>query len=154
MQNYLASLLSLSDPFLWIGVKPRFAPLITYHLKLICMQNYKDLKVWEKAHKLTVSIYKMTMTFPKDETYALVSQVRRAASSIPANIAEGCGRNTNADFANFLNIAMGSSNELDYFLLLAKDLVYISEEIYTKIEKLIGEIKAMLIALISKVRTK
>lgn len=118
------------------------------------MQDYRSLIVWEKSHKLTISIYKLTMAFPKEEIYALTSQIRRASFSIPSNIAEGCGRNSKADFANFLNIAMGSANELDYFMLLSKDLNYISTEIYHKAEKGIGEIKAMLISLLSKVRTK
>ena len=116
------------------------------------MQNYKDLKVWEKAHQLTIHIYQTTKSFPKDETFTLVSQMRRAAFSIPSNIAEGCGRNTNPDFANFLNIALGSANELDYFLLLAKDLNYLQENIYDDLRKRTEEIKAMLISLISKVR--
>ncbi|GHV71875.1 four helix bundle protein [Bacteroidia bacterium] len=118
------------------------------------MQNYKDLIVWEKSHNLTVVIYKMTCNFPKEETYALTSQLRRASSSIPANIAEGCGRNTNLDLAHFLNMALGSSNELDYFLLLSKDLNYITKEDFIDLEAKIGELKAMLIKLISKVRNK
>jgi four helix bundle protein len=116
------------------------------------MQNYKDLKVWEKAHHFTLSVYETTKSFPKEEIYGLTSQMRRAASSIPANIAEGCGKNSKLDFANFLNIALGSSNESEYFLLLAKDLNYIKTEDFLQQHKIINEIKAMLIALITKVR--
>ncbi len=116
------------------------------------MQNYKDLKVWEKAHSFTIQVYKLTEKFPREETYGLTNQLRRAASSIAANIAEGCGKNTKSDFANFLNISLGSSNESEYFLLLAKDLCYITLENYEILANLINEVKAMLIALIGKVR--
>ena len=92
------------------------------------MQNYKDLKVWEKAHLFTLNVYEATKLFPKDELYSLTNQIRRAASSIPANIAEGCGKNTNAEFAHFLNIALGSANEAEYFLILSKDLNYLTVE--------------------------
>jgi len=116
------------------------------------MQNYRALKVWEKAHFFTLSIYKITLNFPKTEIYALTDQMRRSASSIPTNIAEGCGRNSKLELANFLNIALGSSNEIDYQILLSKDLQYISQEQYNILEKEIGEIKAMLISFISKLR--
>lgn len=116
------------------------------------MQNYKDLKVWEKAHGFTLRIYEVTKLFPKDEIYSLTNQIRRAAASIPANIAEGCGKNSKLDFANFLNIALGSSNESEYYLLLSKDLKYLKEEDYSELLKTINEVKAMLIALITKVR--
>ena len=118
------------------------------------MQNYKTLKVWEKAHTFTLNIYKTTLAFPKTETYALADQMRQSASSIPTNIAEGCGRNSNLELAHFLNISLGSSNEIDYQILLAKDLEYISQEQYELLETQIGEIRAMLISLISKLRTK
>jgi four helix bundle protein len=117
------------------------------------MQNYKDLKVWEKAHQFTLNVYEITKAFPKEEVYGLSSQMRRASSSIPANIAEGCGKNTNLDFANFLNIALGSANESEYFLLLAKDLNYMNENEYKLQLGIINEVKAMLIGLISKVRS-
>jgi len=105
-----------------------------------------------KAHHFTVEVYRLTKSFPKEEIYGLTSQFRRAASSIPANIAEGCGKNTNNDFANFLNISLGSSNEAEYFILLAKDLNYLSLPDYESLIKLVNEIKAMLIGLIGKVR--
>lgn len=116
------------------------------------MQNYKDLKVWEKAHAFVLEIYKVSKAFPKEETYSLISQIRRASYSIPANIAEGCGKKTQLDLANFLQVALGSANETEYFLLLSKDLDYIEIESYCVLEKDINEIKAMLISLISKVR--
>jgi len=83
------------------------------------MKDFRELKVWEKAHQLTLEVYKATTIFPKDELYGLTSQIRRACASIPANIAEGCGRRGDAEFARFLGIAMGSASELDYHLLLA-----------------------------------
>jgi len=117
------------------------------------MQNYKDLKVWEKAHQFTLKVYEATKLFPKEELYSLTNQLRRATSSIPANIAEGCGKNSQAEFAHFLNISLGSANESEYFLILSKDLKYLDENIFETLIKIINEIKAMLIALISKVRT-
>lgn len=116
------------------------------------MQNYKDLKVWEKAHEFTLRIYEITKLYPKEEIYGLTNQLRRAASSIPANIAEGCGKFSQPDFAKFLNIALGSANEVEYFLILSKDLNYINLEDSELLIKIINEIKAMLIALILKVR--
>ncbi len=82
--------------------------------KLFRMQNYKDLKVWQKAHALTLIVYKITRCFPKEETFGITSQMRRASVSIPANIAEGCGRMTRPDIANFFQIALGSLHELEY----------------------------------------
>lgn len=114
----------------------------------------KDLKVWEKAHSLTLSIYEITKTFPKEEIYSLTNQIRRGASSIPANIAEGCGKNSQSDFAHFLNIALGSSNEVEYFLILSKDLGYLKQEGFELLFTLINEVKGMLISLIGKVRAR
>lgn len=118
------------------------------------MQNYKDLKVWEKAHEFTLKVYEGTKIFPKEEIYSLTNQMRRAASSVPANIAEGCGKNSKLELAHFLNIALGSANESEYFLILSKDLIYLKEETYVILYNLINEIKSMLIALINKVRMK
>jgi len=86
------------------------------------VQNFKSLKVWEKSHELILAVYKATTNFPKDELYGLTSQIRRASASIPANIAEGCGRTGKAELARFLQVAMGSASELEYHLLLAHDL--------------------------------
>jgi four helix bundle protein len=108
------------------------------------MQDYKNLKVWERAHQLTLTIYQATSTFPKDELYGLTSQIRRACTSIPANIAEGCGRDGDAEFARFLRIAMGSASELDYHLLLARDLNFLNETAYKQLEHGLSEVKRML----------
>jgi four helix bundle protein len=116
------------------------------------MQNYKDLQVWQKARQFTLKIYATVATFPKEEIYNLTSQIKRSSSSIPTNIAEGCGRFSQKDLANFLQIALGSSHELEYQLLLSKDLGFIDDKIFIDLEKEVGEIKAMLISLIKKVR--
>jgi four helix bundle protein len=117
------------------------------------MQNYKELKVWEKAHHFTLRVYEVSKSFPKDELYSLTNQLRRAAASIPANIAEDCGQNSQSKFAYFLNISLGSANEAEYFLILSKDLNYFKTDDFIKLSEIINEIKAMLIALIVKVRT-
>ncbi len=121
---------------------------------MIVMQDFKKLAVWEKAHKLVLVIYRLTSGFPKEEMFGITSQLRRSVASIPSNIAEGCGRNSSPDLANFLNFALGSANETSYWILLSKDLQYISEEEYLGLEKEIESVKAMLISLISKVRSK
>jgi four helix bundle protein len=89
------------------------------------MKDFRELKVWEKAHALVLNLYRETTSFPPSELYGLTVQIRRAAASIPANIAEGCGRGSSADFARFLQIAMGSACELEYHLLLARDLGFL-----------------------------
>ena len=98
------------------------------------MQNFKSLKVWQKSHELTLAIYKATANFPKDELYGLTSQIRRACASIPANIAEGCGRTGKAELARFLQVAMGSASELEYHLLLAHDLGLLRDGEYKLLE--------------------
>ena len=118
------------------------------------MQNYKDLKVWLMAHEFTLGIYQATKVFPREEMFGLTNQLRRAASSIAANIAEGCGRNTQADLARFLQIALGSANESEYFLILAMDLNYLTKVNFDTVFKQINETKAMLISLIQKVRNQ
>ncbi len=117
------------------------------------MQNYKDLKIWEKVHLFTLKVYETTKNFPKEELYSLTNQFRRSAFSIPANIAEGCGKNSKQEFAHYLNIALGSANESEYFLILSKDLKYLKENSFEILLDLINEVKGMLIALVSKVRT-
>ncbi len=92
------------------------------------MQDYTKLAVWEKAHSLTLEVYKATKTFPKDEVYGLITQTGRASSSIPANVAEGCGRDGKAELARFLQIASGSAIELLYHLRLARDLGYMETQ--------------------------
>ena len=116
------------------------------------MQDFKKLQVWIEAHELTLKVYEITKNFPKEESYGITSQLRRAITSIPSNIAEGTGKFTQLDFANFLNIALGSANESSYLLILSKDLKYLNQEDYTELENRIEKIKAMLISLINKVR--
>lgn len=117
------------------------------------MQDYKKLKVWQLAHQFVLAIYKISGRFPDAERYGLQNQLRRSAYSIPANIAEGCGKNSGAELAHFLNTSLGSANEVDYYLLLINDLGYINAEEYVNLNAGINEIKAMLIALIQKVRS-
>lgn len=116
------------------------------------MQNYKELLVWKKSHELTLSVYKTVSAYPKEETYNLVSQLKRASSSIATNIAEGTGRFSQKDLAHFLQMALGSSLEVEYLFLLSKDLGFMSNETYIQLEKEINEIKAMLISLIKKIK--
>ena len=92
------------------------------------MKNFRDLEVWRKAHELTLEIYRSTDCFPKQELYGLTSQMRRCSASIGANIAEGCGRSNNGDFHRFLQQAMGSGSELEYHVLLAFDLGFLSAD--------------------------
>jgi four helix bundle protein len=116
------------------------------------MKDFRDLKVWTKAHELAIDCYKLTANFPKHEIFGIVSQIRRAGSSIGANIAEGCGRSTsNGEFQRFLLMAMGSASELENHLLLAKDLHYLEESSHRSIELKVIETKKMLTALIKKV---
>lgn len=116
------------------------------------MQNFKDLLLWQEAHKLTLQVYDVSKSFPKEETFGITSQLRRATVSISCNIAEGCGRYSSKDFANFLQIALGSANETDYLILLAKDLNHLSNDQFDKLQESINKIRAMNINLIEKVR--
>jgi four helix bundle protein len=115
------------------------------------MKDFRELRVWEKAHQLVLDSYKLTTDFPKQEMFGLVSQIRRCSSSIPANIAEGCGRIGNSELHRFLQIACGSANELEYHFLLAKDLGYLSKQSHDDLEKKLLELKRMLVALTRKV---
>jgi len=117
------------------------------------MKEFRRLTVWEKAHGLTLAIYRGTATFPRDEIYGLRSQMRRCSASVPANIAEGCGRTGEGDFHRFLNMAAGSLFELEYFVLLSRDLGFISPEIYEGLTRDIHEIQRMLASLLRKVET-
>jgi len=115
------------------------------------MKNFRDLQVWEKAHKLTLETYKATQSFPKEELYGLTSQIRRSSASIGANIAEGCGRRGNGEFHRLLQNAMGSASELEYHILLASDLGILPQPKFKDLNANIVEIKRMLSALIRKV---
>lgn len=117
-----------------------------------CLKDYKQLVVWRKAHLLTLSVYKATANFPKDELYGLTSQIRRAASSIPANLAEGCGRDGDAELARFSVIAMGSASELEYHLLLAHDLNYVDEVTYNSLNNDLNEVRRMLNVFIQRLK--
>ena len=118
------------------------------------MQDFKKLKVWETSHRVTLDVYRVTQQFPKDELYGLTSQIRRASASIGANIAEGCGRATAADFARFLTIAMGSASELEYHLILASDLQFLEQTHFNRLSEGVVEVKRMLTALIQRVRAE
>jgi four helix bundle protein len=108
------------------------------------LRDFRKIKVWEKAHYLTLAVYKATVSFPKEELYGLTSQMRRAAASIPANIAEGCGRQTKVEFMRFLHIAGGSASELEYHLLLAHDLNFLNKSDYDQLTMAVIEVKRML----------
>ncbi|OGP70653.1 MAG: four helix bundle protein [Deltaproteobacteria bacterium RBG_13_58_19] len=116
------------------------------------MRDFRKQRVWEKSHQLVLAIYQATRNFPKDELYGLTSQIRRSCSSIPANIAEGCGRNGDAEFARFLQIAMGSASELEYYLLLVNDLGFLNDSDYQQLNQETTEVKQMLTSFIKKLK--
>jgi four helix bundle protein len=116
------------------------------------MQNFRNLNVWGKAHDLTLDVYASTRDFPRQEMYGLTSQLRRAAASIGANIAEGCGRGGNAELKRFLQIGMGSASELEYHLLLAHDLGFLNESAYERLHHRTIEVKRMLASLVVELR--
>jgi len=116
------------------------------------LKDFRKLKVWEKAHQLTLKIYKVTEEFPREELYGLTSQIRRASVSIPTNIAEGCVRSSDADFSRFLYIALGSTSELEYLILLSMDLKFIKNDLYVELNNDTNEIKKMLISMIQKLK--
>ena len=118
----------------------------------VSMKDFRTLKVWEKSHQLTLSVYDKTRQFPREELFGLASQIRRSCSSIPANIAEGCGRSTDPDFSRFLQIAFGSANELEYHLILARDLQYLTIEDHADIANDLTEVKKMIASLIAKIK--
>lgn len=114
------------------------------------MKDFRELKVWQKAHELTLAVYQITANFPREELYGLTAQLRRAGSSIAANLAEGCGRNGDAELARFCSMAMGSASELEYHLLLAHDLKLIQTKDYDALDQRAVELKRMLTALLQK----
>lgn len=116
------------------------------------MKDFRQLKVWEKSHQLALAIYKASKEFPKQELYGRTSQIRRASISVPTNIAEGCGRNTDADFARFLQMAMGSASETEYQLILAHDLQFLPKDSYEKLHNDVEEVKRMLASLLKTLR--
>ena len=116
------------------------------------MKDFRQLKVWEKSHQFALAVYQTTKIFPKEELYGLTSQIRRASISIPTNIAEGCGRNTDKEFASFLQIAMGSASEAEYQLILARDLEFLPKDAYEKLHSDVEEVKRMLASLLKTIR--
>ena len=116
------------------------------------MRNFRQLLIWQKSHELTLAVYSATEQFPQREMYGLTSQLRRSVSSIPTNIAEGCGRGSDAELGRFLTIAAGSASESEYQLILARDLGYLPDVDFERLSQSIEEIKRMLSAFISKTR--
>ncbi len=116
------------------------------------MRDFRQLAVWKVSHDLTLKVYASSRRFPREEVFGLVSQMRRSAASIPYNISEGCGLGTNAAFANSLQIAYGSSSELDYQLQLALDLGYLPNPAYQSLSAHLQQLQKMLWSLLSKVR--
>ena len=117
------------------------------------MRDFRKLKVWEKGHRLTLDVYEVTVTFPSEELYGLTSQMRRACAAIPANVAEGCGRGSNADLARFLQIAFGSASELENHLLLAQDLAFVKPTDYERLTGEVTELKRMLTSFVKNLKS-
>lgn len=116
------------------------------------MKGFRELQVWQKSHALVLKLYRVTRSFPADERFGLTSQLRRAARGVPTNVAEGCGRSTDAELARFADIACGSASEVEYELLLAHDLEYIDKKTYAALTKDLFEIKRMLVAYVRYLR--
>jgi four helix bundle protein len=117
------------------------------------MKDFRTLEVWKRSHELSLLVYRETKGFPKEELFGLTSQIRRATTSISANIAEGCGRGSDKDFSRFLQIAFGSVSELDSHLLLARDPLFLKEEKYELLYDRTVEVRRMLSALIRRVNS-
>ncbi len=117
------------------------------------MRPFRDLRVWREAHELTLALYNATSSFPRNEQYGLTSQIRRSAASVCANLAEGCGRRTDADFARFVQIALGSASELEYHVLLAADLELLDATQSKALDVSVTNVKRMLTGLARKLRT-
>ena len=116
------------------------------------MRDFHNYKIWSKGHQIALSIYKKTKSFPNEELFGLTSQIRKASMSIPFNIAEGCGRKSDAEFAHFLNIAAGSASEVEEELLMSFDLGFLDKESYQLLDNDVKEIKAMLSKLIDSIK--
>lgn len=115
------------------------------------MKDFRKLKVWEKAHTLTLAIYRDTGAFPREELYGVTSQMRRTSASVAANIADGYGRGGDGEFHHFLNTASGSAVELEYFLLLARDLGMLPDDAYSELQQHVVEVERMLSGLLRTV---
>lgn len=118
----------------------------------VLMRDFRELKVWWKGHRLTLDVYEATVGFPREETYGLTAQLRRSCASIPANLAEGCGRSSDAELARFMQIAMGSASELEYHLILAHDLGFLDAQNHQQLSEKAKEVKRMLSTFINKLR--
>ena len=118
------------------------------------MKDFRDLKVWQKAHELALTVYRATSSFPADERFALSLQLRRAAVSVSANIAERCGRSGDREFARFLQISLGSASEVQSLLLLARDLGFLEAQLHAAIEDQVAEVKRMLAGLLSRLHSE
>ncbi|WP_396597315.1 four helix bundle protein [Dokdonia sp. R86516] len=116
------------------------------------MRDFRKYNIWELSHKLTLDIYTVSRKFPQNESYGIVSQIRRASASIPTNIAEGCGRDSDAEFNRFLTIAMGSASETEYLLILSKDLQYINDEHFENLNSKVNIIKQKIYSLKQKLK--
>ena len=120
--------------------------------KVLRMRDFHKLRIWEKAHSITLEVYQATRGFPKEEMYGLTSQMRRAAASVCANVAEGCGRRGALEFARFLDIAQGSASELEYHLLLSVDLKLLDPETHTRLNSEVVQVKRMIAGLLRTLR--
>jgi len=118
------------------------------------MKDFPHLKVWQKAHQLTLAVYQLTAGFPREELYGLTTQIRRSSSSIAANLAEGCGRDGDLELARFCSIALGSASELQYHLLPARDLNLLPAKDYGRVAEQTIEVKRMLTALLQKLKAE
>jgi four helix bundle protein len=118
------------------------------------MRNFRELIIWQESYKLSVKLVQLTKSFPAEEKYGLVSQIRRSAISIPANIAEGSGRNSNNEFRQFLHIALGSAFELETELMICRDCKFASADEFENLIKELNSIQKMLLSFISKVNTQ
>ncbi len=114
------------------------------------MRDFKKYDIWKLSHQLTLDIYTITRDFPSNEIYGIISQIRRSSSSIPTNISEGCGRDSDADFNRFLTIALGSANETEYLLILSKDLVYLDIPTFEKLYNEVNLLKQKIYSLKQK----
>ena len=116
------------------------------------MRDFKKYNIWKLSHELTLELNNVTKQYPNEEIYGITSQIKRAAVSIPNNISEGCGRDSDSEFNRFLSIALGSASELEYLIILSKDLNYIDEEISTKLITNINDIKRKIYTLKQKIK--
>ena len=118
------------------------------------MKSYRELQVWQESYKLTLEIYKLSEKFPKEEMYGLTSQMRRSALSVPANISEGFNRRTKKEYLQFLYISRGSLQEVDFLVLLSKDLGYIKKTDFLSLKERIDLIGRLLSGLINSIKKK